>query len=81
MLYEQAERKGLASQLIRKIERILSRLDVRVVRIIIDLPGFRLHPLKGRLQGFWSVSVSGNWRIYFRFKEGNVTDVDLIDYH
>ena len=45
------------------------------------LPGYRLHPLKGDLQGFWSVSVSGNWRIIFRFEEGDALDVDLIDYH
>ncbi len=45
------------------------------------LPGFGLHPLKGKLKGFWGVSVSGNWRIVFRFEKGNAYDVDLIDYH
>ena len=45
------------------------------------LPGFRLHPLKGKLKGRWSVSVSGNWRIVFRFEKGNAYDVDLVDYH
>lgn len=47
----------------------------------MDLPGFRLHPLKGELAGFWSVSVSGNWRVIFRFVDGHATDVDLVDYH
>ena len=47
----------------------------------MDLPGFRLHPLKGDLAGYWSVSVSGNWRIVFRFDGSNVRDVDLVDYH
>ncbi len=47
----------------------------------IDLPGYRLHPLKGDLKPFWSISVSGNWRIVFRFDEGDVYDVDLVDYH
>lgn len=44
-------------------------------------PGWRLHPLKGDLQGFWSVIVSGNWRIIFRFEKGDAFDVDLVDYH
>lgn len=47
----------------------------------MDLPGFRLHPLKGDLAGFWSVSVSGNWRIIFRFAAAHARDVDLVDYH
>ncbi|MBF0356690.1 MAG: type II toxin-antitoxin system RelE/ParE family toxin [Alphaproteobacteria bacterium] len=47
----------------------------------MDLPGLRLHALKGDLIGFWSVMVSGNWRIVFRFEDGHAHDVDLIDYH
>jgi proteic killer suppression protein len=47
----------------------------------MDLPGFRLHPLKGDLAGYWSVSVSGNWRIVFRFEGAHASDVDLVDYH
>jgi proteic killer suppression protein len=44
------------------------------------LPGMRLHPLKGDLEGHWSISVSGNWRIVFRFADGEASDVDLVDY-
>jgi toxin HigB-1 len=44
-------------------------------------PGFRLHPLKGRLKGFWAVSVSANWRVIFRFDGEDAVDVDLIAYH
>jgi toxin HigB-1 len=47
----------------------------------LDLPGWRLHPLRGDLAGYWSITVSGNWRIIFRFAEGDATDVDLLDYH
>lgn len=47
----------------------------------MDFPGLRLHPLTGNLSGYWSVSVSGNWRIIFRFEESHVADVDLVDYH
>ncbi len=46
----------------------------------MDLPGFRLHPLKGELAGFRSVTIRANWRIVFRFDGQDVTDVELIDY-
>jgi proteic killer suppression protein len=45
------------------------------------LPGFGLHSLKGKLKGLWALSVSGNWRIVFRFEKGHAYDVDLVDYH
>lgn len=54
--------------------------EVRTVQDMA-LPGYGLHPLKGKLAGFWSVSVSGNWRIVFQFEDGMAHDVDLIDYH
>jgi proteic killer suppression protein len=47
----------------------------------MDLPGFRLHPLKGEWAGFWSVTIRANWRIMFRFEDEDVTDVDYLDYH
>ena len=47
----------------------------------MNLSGFRLHRLKGDLAGFWSVTVSGNWRVIFRFEVRHASDVDLIDYH
>jgi proteic killer suppression protein len=47
----------------------------------MNLPGFRLHPLKGTLRGHWAVSVSGNWRVTFRFADGDAVDVDDVDYH
>ncbi len=47
----------------------------------LDLPGYRLHQLKGDKKGIWSITVSGNWRITFRFDDGSAHDVDLIDYH
>jgi proteic killer suppression protein len=47
----------------------------------INLPGYRLHPLRGERRGEWAVSVSGNWRLVFRFEGPDVTDVDLVDYH
>jgi proteic killer suppression protein len=64
-----------------KIERILLALDAAATPKELDLPGFRLHRLKGDLKGFWSVTVSANWRVIFRFEGGHACDVDLIDYH
>jgi len=58
-----------------------SRVNVARTVDEVDAPGFRLHPLKGDLRGLWAVSVSGNWRIIFRFEEPDAFDVDLIDYH
>ena len=47
----------------------------------LDLPGYRLHPLKGDLKEYWSIAISGNWRIIFRFDDGDAYDVHLVDYH
>jgi len=47
----------------------------------MNLPGFRLHELKGRLKGHWAVSVSGNWRVTFRFEDGAAVEVNYVDYH
>jgi len=47
----------------------------------MDLPGFKLHPLKGQMKGFWAVTVRANGRVIFRFAEGHAEDVDYVDYH
>ena len=65
----------------QKIADILDRLDASVTLHDMDYPGSNLHQLKGKLRGIWSVKVSGNWRITFRFKEGNAYVVDYQDYH
>ena len=64
-----------------RVTLALADLDDARVPSDLDLPGYRLHPLKGDLRGFWSVSISRNWRIIFRFHDGDAYDVDLIDYH
>jgi proteic killer suppression protein len=61
--------------------RILALLDQSRVPGDMDIPGFRLHPLGGELRGHYAVSVSGNWRVTFRFMDGHAVDVDYIDYH
>ena len=80
-LYEKGDRQRVQADFADKIERILARLDQASEPENMDLPGYRLHSLKGNLAGFWSVMVSGNWRVVFRFEGGHACDVDLIDYH
>ncbi len=81
LLFEKGDRRKLQTEHADKCERVLARLDETVDISHMDLPGFRLHPLKGDLAGFWSVTVSSNWRIIFRFENGHARDVDLVDYH
>lgn len=81
LLYEKGGRRGIQPAQADKIERILARLDEATSPDGIDLPGYRLHPLRGDLAGLWAVSVSGNWRIVFRLDAGNARDVHMIDYH
>ena len=80
-LYERGDPSGVTADRLLRIEDVLAKLDVATHPQDLDLPGYRLHPLKGALKGFWSVVISGNWRIIFRVKDGDVTDVDLLDYH
>ena len=79
--FEEDDHSGLNPEYTAKVARILARLDRAMRPDDMNLPGFRLHPLKGQLVGFWSVTIRANWRIIFRFEKGDVTDVDLIDYH
>jgi proteic killer suppression protein len=65
----------------QKLRDILARLDAASSIEDVDLPGFRLHALKGELRGFWAVTVRANWRSTFRFVDGDVLDVDYLDYH
>jgi proteic killer suppression protein len=81
LLFEKGDRRRLLTDHVAKIARILARLEEASEIGNMNLPGFRLHPLKGALAGFWSVTVSGNWRIIFRFEGGHASDVDLVDYH
>jgi proteic killer suppression protein len=80
-LYEHDDRSGIRPDLIDAIQEILTVLDDAATPQELNLPGYRLHPLKGDLRGFWSVTVRANWRIIFRFEGVNAFDVELIDYH
>ncbi len=63
------------------VRDILARLNASAGPHDMDLPGFRLHPLKGDRAGLWAVTVRANWRIAFRFEDGHALDVDYLDYH
>lgn len=80
-LYLDDDRRGINAEHVEKVRRILAQLDRSSQTEDMDIPGFKLHSLKGDLAGYWSVTVRANWRILFRFEDGDATDVDLIDYH
>ena len=82
-LHERDNAAQLAAALVPRLRRVLFRLQEATHPGSAAAPGFRLHPLKGGRAGQWSVRVSGNWRVVFRFEDGEAVDVDvdLIDYH
>jgi proteic killer suppression protein len=80
-LYEHEDARGVIAEHAEKLRDILARLDAAAAVEDMNLPGFRLHPLKGELRGYWAVTVRANWRVVFRFAEGDVLDVDYVDYH
>jgi len=80
-LHEDDDPRGVINEHREKLRDILARLDAASSPADIDLPGFRLHPLKGEFSGFWAVTVRANWRVIFRFADRDVQDVDYVDYH
>jgi len=80
-LFEDDNAKGVSAEHVRKIAQILAVLHAAETIEALRLPTFRLHELKGDLRGHWAVAVRANWRIIFRFEDGDAFDVDLVDYH
>lgn len=80
-LLQRNDPSGVGAEHRDRIENILTLLNVAASPSDLDLPGYRLHPLKGKWKGYWSVTVSANWRIVFRMDDGDVYDVDPVDYH
>ena len=74
-------KKGIQPGHASKLERILDRLAASKKPKDMNLPGYKLHQLSGNMAGTWSVSVSGNWRVTFKFEGENAIVVDYIDYH
>jgi len=80
-LYEDDDPRGVIAEHVVKLRDILVRLDAAGTVGDMDLPGFKLHPLKGELKGRWAVTVRANWRVIFRFADRDALDVDYADYH
>jgi proteic killer suppression protein len=80
-LYEGSRSAKIVRNHIPKLERVLAALDEATGPHEMDLPGFRMHPLKGKSKESFSVWVSGNWRITFRFEGVDAVEVDYVDYH
>lgn len=80
-LFDSDNPRGVNPEHTRKIKQILAVMHAAEKIADLDLATFRLHPLKGDLAGFWSITVRANWRIIFKFESGHAFDVDLIDYH
>lgn len=80
-LYRTGSIRGVQAAHVAKLSRILAALDAAASPKDLSHPGFKLHPLKGELNGFWSIWVNGNWRVIFRFVAANTELVDYQDYH
>lgn len=80
-LYRSGSKKGVQTDHVPKLLRILTVLDVAASPADVAIPSFRAHRLKGDLAGHWSIWVNGNWRVTFRFVDSDVELVDYQDYH
>ena len=80
-LYESGNASGVEADHVNRLRMHLAALDTALRITEMDIPGFRLHPLKGELKDRWSILVSGNWRVTFEFREGNAYILDYEDYH
>jgi toxin HigB-1 len=79
-LFEQDDPSGVNTGHVAKLRNILATLHAAPTVAHMNMPGFRLHPLKGERKGFWAVTVRANWRVIFRF-DGGADEVDYVDYH
>lgn len=81
LYYETGSTKGICADHAKRLARMLTFMDRAAAPGDLDLPGWRLHVLKGDLAGSWSLTVSGNWRVIFRFTGSDIELVDYLDYH
>jgi proteic killer suppression protein len=80
-LFEKDDASGIRPDLLDKVSTILAQLSEARTIEDVRMTSFHLHPLKGDMKGLWSVTVRANWRIVFRFADGDADVVDLVDYH
>ena len=79
--FETGSKAGIQAKHERRLRMQLAAKDTASIIEDIDLPGFKLHPLKGNRDGVWSITVNGNWRVTFEFKDGNAYILNYEDYH
>ena len=79
--FESGSKAGIHAKHERRLRMQLAAIDTAAVLDDIDLPGFKLHALKGKRDGIWSITVNGNWRVTFEFKDGNAFILNYEDYH
>ncbi len=79
--YEKGSKKGIQAQHATKLRMQLAALDSAQSIEDLDIPGYRLHSLRGNRKGIWSITVSGNWRVTFEFTDSNVYIANYEDYH
>jgi len=80
-LFEKGQSAKIQPEHRKRLKLILTILNAAKEVRDLNFPGSGLHQLKGDLDGYWSLRVSGNWRLVFRFEDGNAMDIDYIDYH
>lgn len=80
-LISRDDKSGLSAEHVPRIMDVIANLNIATKPSDLDLPGYRFHALKGEYKGFWSVRISANFRLIFRMEDGDVFDVDLLDYH
>jgi proteic killer suppression protein len=80
-LFEGNDRRKLPADMVERLEELLTALDDASTIEMMALPSFRLHQLSGELKGFYAVTVRANWRVIFRFHDGDAYEIDFVDYH
>lgn len=80
-LFERDDISGVRADQVQRIRAVLAHLDEAQQPGDLALPGYRLHPLRGELKGYWSITLNANWRIIFSFEKNDVFNVNLVDYH
>jgi proteic killer suppression protein len=80
-LFETGTTSGVQASHAKRLRMQLAAFDTALTIDDMDIAGFRLHPLKGAMRGRWSISVNGNWRVTFEFRDGNAYVLDYEDYH
>lgn len=81
LFFEKGSRAGIQAAHANRLRLQLAKLDSANFETDMALPNWNLHQLQGKLAGFWSVTVSGNWRLIFKFEDGDAVLVDYLDYH